>query len=70
MRSKLPIAVGALLVLALSGCATEPSGAANEVHRGAAPYVGVFTGEYLDGKPLYRFPAIEVVGSRRDTGGM
>ena len=30
----------------------------------AVPYVGVFTGEFVDGKPLYRFPTIEVVGSR------
>ena len=29
-----------------------------------APYVGVFTGELVDGKPLYRFPSIEVIGSR------
>ena len=28
------------------------------------PYVGVFTGEFVDGVPLYRFPAIHVVGSR------
>jgi hypothetical protein len=28
------------------------------------PYVGEFTGEYVDGKPLYRFPAIEVIGRR------
>jgi hypothetical protein len=28
------------------------------------PYVGVFTGEFVDGKPLYRFPTIEVVVSR------
>jgi hypothetical protein len=27
-------------------------------------YVGEFTGEYVDGKPLYRFPAIQVVGRR------
>ena len=31
----------------------------------AAPYVGVFTGEFVDGKPLYRLPTIEVFGSRK-----
>ena len=53
MTSK--IAVAAVLVLALAGCAeltTRP------------PYVGEFTGEYVDGKPLYRLPSIEVVGYR------
>ena len=30
-----------------------------------APYVGVFAGEFVDGLPLYRFPSIQVVGSRR-----
>jgi hypothetical protein len=53
----------ALLIVALAGCATAPTlrpgGPSTE-----APYLGVFTGEFVDGKPLYRFPAIEVVGSR------
>lgn len=51
------VAICALLILGLAGCASGP---ATE-----APYVGVFTGELVDGKPLYRFPSIEVVGSRR-----
>ena len=53
MTSK--IAIAAFLVLALAGCAeltTRP------------PYVGEFTGEYVDGKPLYRLPSIQVVGYR------
>lgn len=33
-----------------------------------APYVGVFTGEFVDGLPLYRFPTIEVVGWRTRAG--
>ena len=57
-------AMAILLVLGLAGCAAElnrgPSSSAAE----GAPYVGVFTGEYVDGKPLYRFPSIYVVGSR------
>ena len=49
-------AAAVLLMVALSGCAST-----------LAPkpdYVGVFTGEYVDGRPLYRFPTIEVVGMR------
>jgi hypothetical protein len=62
------IVVATLLVLGLAGCAAElgpkPSSSASE----AAPYVGVFTGEFVDGKPLYRFPPIYVVGSRSSVG--
>ena len=49
-------AAAVLLMVALSGCAST-----------LAPkpdYVGVFTGEYVDGRPLYRFPTIEVVATR------
>jgi hypothetical protein len=45
-----------LVACALAACASAPA---------RAPYVGVFTGEYVDGLPLYRLPTIEVVGSRR-----
>jgi len=48
----------ALLALALCGCAALPPA------RNA--YVGVFTGQFVDGLPLYRFPPVEVVGSRRE----
>ena len=54
------LAVVTFLVLALGGCA----GPATR----AEPYVGTFTGEFVDGKPLYRFPAIYVVGSRGSVG--
>ena len=54
------LVIVAVVIGGLSGCATEPA-----LKPEAAPYVGVFTGEYVDGKPLYRFPTIEVVGSRR-----
>jgi hypothetical protein len=56
-------AIFAVLVIGLAGCASElpaPGGLPTK-----APYVGVFTGEFVDGRPLYRFPPIEVVGSRR-----
>jgi hypothetical protein len=62
------IAVATLLLLQLAGCAAEPgpkpSGSASE----AAPYVGVFTGEFVDGKPLYRFPPMHVIGLRSSVG--
>jgi hypothetical protein len=65
-RTYLPagFAMVALLIVALAGCASEPS----RVPAEAAAYVGVFTGEFVDGKPLYRFPTIEVVGSRSAIG--
>jgi hypothetical protein len=62
------IAVATFLVLELAGCAAElgpkPSSSAWE----DAPYVGVFTGEFVDGKPLYRFPPMHVIGLRSSVG--
>jgi len=52
------IAAAALAAVALAGCAA-PSGQPDD-----DAYVGVFTGEYVDGVPLYRLPTIEVVGFR------
>ena len=52
-------AVAALLIVVIAGCATTST---------QGTYVGVFTGEFVDGRPLYRLPTIEVVGSRRDPG--
>ena len=50
-------AIGALLVIAsLAGCAARDA---------RAPYVGEITDRIVDGRPLVRFPAIEVIGYRR-----
>ena len=57
-------AVVALLIVGLAGCATELTPRPGSPSTEAAPYVGVFTGQFVNGKPLYRFPTIEVVGSR------
>jgi hypothetical protein len=62
------LATVALLLVGLAGCASELTPRPDVPPAGAAPYVGVFTGEFVDGKPLYRFPAIEVVGSRSGNG--
>jgi hypothetical protein len=43
--------------LGIAGCASAPTA--------TTAYVGEFTGEFVDGMPLYRLPAIEVVGTRR-----
>jgi len=53
------IAFATLLVVGLAGCAAG-------VREGPVSPVaeGVFTGEYVDGKPLYRFPSSVVIGSR------
>ena len=55
-----------LLILGLAGCASEL--ASRTGRPDAAPYVGVFTGDFVEGLPLYRFPSLEVVGSRRALG--
>ena len=57
-------ALVALLVVGLAGCASGPTPSPGSSSTETAPYVGVFTGELVDGKPLYRLPTIEVVGSR------
>ena len=62
------LAAAALLLVGLAGCASELTPRPDDPPLGAAPYVGVFTGELVDGKPLYRFPTIEVVGSRSGNG--
>jgi hypothetical protein len=45
------------LALGIAGCASAPTA--------TTAHVGEFAGEFIDGVPLYRFPAIEVVGKRR-----
>ena len=70
------IAVATLLVLGLGGCAADRGGRlGNSAGNSAAnagdengPNVGAFTGEYVDGKPLYRFPPIYIVGLRSSVG--
>jgi hypothetical protein len=57
-----------VLILGLAGCAAELKGRASSRAAENTPYVGVFTGEYVDGKPLYRFPSILVIGSRSSIG--
>lgn len=64
------IAIATLLILGLAGCAADPDGRANSGPAENDSYVGVFTGEYVDGKPLYRFPPILVVGSRSSVSGL
>jgi hypothetical protein len=61
-------ATATLLLVGLAGCATERMPGSNPTPAEAAPYVGGFTGEFVDGRPLYRFPAIEIVGSRSSIG--
>jgi hypothetical protein len=60
-------AVAALVLGGLAACASDPA-LTNHPPSDAAPYVGAFTGEFVDGKPLYRLPSIEIVGSRSSLG--
>ena len=62
------LALAALLLASLAGCAPGLMPGPGLPAADAAPYEGVFTGEFVDGKPLYRFPTIEVVGSRNRVG--
>ena len=68
-RAGLAIAIASVLVLGLAGCAAELNGPRTPLPE-SVPYVGVFTGTYVDGKPLYRFPALYVVGSRSSVGDL
>jgi hypothetical protein len=63
-RAGRSIAIAALLLFGLAGCASGLSGGLSSTASGDTPYVGVYTGVNVDGKPLYRFPSIHVVGSR------
>ena len=56
--------VAVLLVIGLAGCAAGLKDGPDSSNAERVPYVGVFTGEYVEGRPLYRFPPISVVGSR------
>jgi hypothetical protein len=58
------VAIATALVLGLAGCAAELGHKPSSPPSEAAPFVGVFTGEFVDGRPLYRFPPIFVIGSR------
>ena len=66
------IAVATLLALGLAGCAADRGGrlgnSAGNSGDENGPNVGVFAGEYVDGKPLYRFPPIYIVGLRGSVG--
>ena len=52
-------ALAVAIAIGLSACASvgDPSA-------GRRSYVGVFTGDFVDGLPLYRLPSITVVGTR------
>ena len=65
-NARAALAMLALLVLGLAGCASGLTPKSSHSPVDTAPYVGQFTGEFVDGMPLYRFPTIEVVGSRSD----
>ena len=67
-HARTALATVALLIVGLAGCASELTPRPNRSPADAAPYVGVFTGEFVDGKPLYRLPTIQVVGSRSSIG--
>ena len=58
------VAVSTALLLGLAGCAAELRPKMSSSSLQAVPDVGVFTGEFVDGIPLYRFPPILVIGSR------
>jgi len=73
-RHGLPFGLWVLLVaLALTGSAAPTSSEAARPAKPQAsgvPLPAVFAGEYVNGAPVYRFPAVVVMGSRtRGSGG-
>ena len=77
-RHGIPFGLSLLLVvLAVGGTGTPTSaetvaranGVTNaqaQIQPASVPMAGVFAGEYLNGAPVYRFPAVVVTGSRKD----
>jgi hypothetical protein len=65
--------LAAIFASAIAAAATAgpaaPGAAANDAPAGKAPgampTVGVYTGRYANGVPVYRLPPVTVVGSRR-----
>jgi hypothetical protein len=51
--------VALAIAVVLCGCASVGDSSADR-----RSYVGVFTGDFVDGLPLYRLPSITVVGRR------
>jgi len=62
------VAVATILLLGLASCAAGLGPKPGSSPLEPAPYVGVFTGEFVDGRPLYRFPPILVIGKRNRVG--
>jgi hypothetical protein len=62
------VALATVLFLGLAGCVAEVGPKPSSLPLEATPYAGVFTGEFVDGKPLYRLPPILVIGSRSSVG--
>jgi len=67
MLTRTAIAMVALLIAGLAGCASDLTSPPDRPSSDASTY-GLFTGEFVDGLPLYRFPPIVVVGSRSSIG--
>jgi len=53
------LSIALAVAAGLSGCASVGHSSADR-----PSYVGVFTGSFIDGLPLYRLPSITVVGRR------
>lgn len=57
------LSLAVAITIGLSGCASVGRSGVDR-----QSYVGVFTGDFVDGLPLYRLPSITVVGTRDDVG--
>jgi hypothetical protein len=75
-RSGVPFGLAVLTVALVLGVTSTPTSAGNigatdangqaQVQAAKIPMDGVFAGEYVNGAPVYRFPAVVVTGSRKD----
>jgi len=61
-----PVVLAIMVALGLAGCAADLRG--SSAHPPTDDNIGVFTGEYVEGVPVYRFPSILVIGSRSGLG--
>jgi hypothetical protein len=68
MKACARIAIVLSLIVGLAGCASDFPLWQNHPPAEAVSNIAVFTGEFVDGKPLYRLPRMEVVGSRSNIG--
>ena len=66
LHMSVKLGVAALVMLVMVACIDAfDSTPASEQRPALVAVVGVFTGQYVGGVPLYRLPSVSVIGSRK-----